>query len=168
MQFKKSILGISLIAMSIGLIGCGNSNDTTSELPQNRQISRNMTNGRYQATKRGSVRNSLMGNERGELLNSENSYNNSNMGYNNNSNMGYNNNDLARMEKIQQQLNRLTGYNDATCVVNGNTAIVGCSNNNRYSKNEIVDIVKKCDPSINRCEVITTKNGADRIRYISK
>ena len=38
MQFKKSILGISLIAMSIGLIGCGNSNDTTSELPQNRQI----------------------------------------------------------------------------------------------------------------------------------
>ena len=161
MRFKKSILGISLLAMSVGLVGCGTSNNTTGQMPQNRtnQISRNMTTGRYEATKRGSVRNSMMGSERGELLNTENSYDNQSMGSGKTS-------DLARMERIQSRLNQIQGYNDATCVVNGNTAIVGCSNN--ANKNEIVNIVKKCDPSINRCEVITTREGKDRISKMAE
>lgn len=163
MKLGKKIFGISLIAMSVGLVGCGNTGgNTTSELPQNRtntqQIGRNMITGKYEATKRGSIRNSVMGNERGELLNTNNSYNG-----NNNKN-----NDLDRMERIQNELNRFTGYNDATCVVNGDTAIIGCNNDAKYTKSELTNIVKRCDPSIKKCEVITTSDGVNRISKMAE
>ena len=200
MQFNKSILGIGLIAMSIGMVGCGGYMDNSvSQAPQNgrnmgtqvRMDMRDTTNsmftdGQYKATNRGRV----LSNQRGNLLTTENTAKNTNgKGYgtqqnaqygmqgNNSYNTQYgmqdnNSYDLARMQKIQQELEKLQGYNDVTCVVNGNTAVVGCTPKNNVSntqaKNEITNIVKRCDPSISNCEVVNNKEGISRISRMAE
>ena len=199
MQFNKSILGIGLIAMSIGMVGCGNNMDNSvSQAPQNgrnmgSQVRMNMrdttnsmfTDGQYKATNRGRVLSS----QRGNLLTTENTDKNTtgmgygtqntqygmqdNNGYGDNSQQGNNAYDLARMQKIQQELEKLQGYSDVTCIVNGNTAVVGCTqkNNNMtntQTKNEITNIVKRCDPSISNCEVVSTKDGVNKISRMAE
>jgi len=164
---KKLIMGASIIAMGLGVVGCGNMDNTTSRAPydgnypqQVRMNNNNMTSdGRYRANNKGRVVEYTP-----EKLAKGTNYNS--MTDTNYDRRNYNNNDVARTERIQNALSRLSGYKDMTCVVNGDTAIVGCTpreaNNPQY-RNEIVNIVKKCDPSINDCKVVSTRDGVERI-----
>jgi len=152
------------------------------------------TDGKYTATNRGRVLASQRGS--GNLLTTENTDRNTtgmgngkntqygNVGNNgnniqgngvNNSNGSQGNNgyDLARMQRIQQELEKLQGYDDVTCIVNGNTAVVGCTQRNNsmsdtQTKNEIANIVKRCDPSISNCEVVSNKEGINRISRMAE
>lgn len=210
MQFNKSLLGIGLIAMSIGMVGCGenmdNSGNQGSQSRRNTgtQVRMNMrdntnsmfTDGQYKTTNRGRV----LGSDRGNILTTENTQKNTNgTGYGTqnvqystkgngikgndmqgngmlntqNEIQGNNAYDLGRMQRIQQELEKLQGYNDITCIVNGNTAIIGCTQKNNtmtdaQTKNEITNIVKRCDPSISNCEVVSNKEGINRISKMAE
>lgn len=170
MKLNKIIMGASIIAMGLGVVGCGNMDNTTSRAPYNRNYPQQVrmdtanntnmsSNGRYSANNRGKVVDySPEGLAKGSNYNTDNtmaertSYNG--------------NNDVARTERIQNALSRLNGYKDMTCIVNGDTAIVGCTPNeanNAQYKSEIINTVKKCDPSINRCEVVSNKDSVGKI-----
>lgn len=157
-------MGASIIAMGLGVVGCGNMDNTTSRAPGNypqqvRMNNNDMTaDGRYRANNSGRV----VGYTPENLA----------KGTNNMNDINYKGrNDVARTVRIQSALDRLNGYKDLTCVVNGDTAIVGCTPqdaNNAEQKTKIVNIVKKCDPSITRCEVVSTRDGIERINSMAE
>lgn len=175
LKLNKIILGASIIAMGLGVVGCGNMDNTTSRAPYNgnypQQVrmdtanNTNMTsNGKYRANDRGRVVDySKEGLANGSNYSGE-SGKAKKTSYNSKS-------DVARAERIQNALSRLNGYRNMTCVVNGDTAIVGCTPNeadNTQYKTDIINTVKKCDPSINRCEVVSDKDSVGRISGIAE
>lgn len=176
MNLNKIITGVSIIAMGLGVVGCGNTDNTTSRAPYNnrnypQQVRMNTannanmsSNGRYNANERGRVIDYTP-----EGLAKGSNYNNGNNTIERNNYNG--NDDVARTERVQNVLRRLNGYKDMTCVVNGDTAIVGCTPNeanNTQFRTEIVNAVKKCDPSINRCEVVNNKESVERINNMAQ
>ena len=192
MKLNKKALGIGIISMSMGMLGCGMNNDNiTSRAPnpsnyptQVRMDTRdngsdNMKiNGRYDTTNRGRVLGPKNTSNFAQYPNmsgmSDTNYgtnNNTSYSRNNGTKYGMNNEnerDLAKMDRITREIERLAGYDNVSCVVNGNTAIVGCtSKNNNVTneqvKNEITSMVKRCEPSITRCEVINNKDGMTKI-----
>ena len=174
MKLNKIVVGASMIAMGLGVVGCGNTDNTTSRAPYNnnpqqvRIDSANCStmgrNGKYKANNRGRVvEYSPEGLAKGNYTNGN---------YTNGNDASYDGNkDVARTERVQNALSRLNGYKDMTCIVNGDTAIVGCTpneaNNTEY-KREIVNTVKKCDPSINRCEVVSNSDSIGRISTMAE
>ncbi|MBP5426787.1 MAG: YhcN/YlaJ family sporulation lipoprotein [Clostridiales bacterium] len=182
----KLAAAVLATTMGMGLVGCGNMDSTTSRAPQNgnypQQVRMDiedsndmMKNSRYNTTNRGKVVGYSYKNDLTKGNNYSSSYgknysSNYSKNYGNDSN--YNNSsDLSRTEKIQNELNKLNGYSDMTCVVNGDTAIVGCTPNtanNAQYRSEIINTVRECDPSINKCEVVNTKDGVSKISTMAE
>lgn len=206
MKLNKMALGIGLISMSVGMMGCGTNNDNISSRapsPSNypSQVRMDMTdnnnsmmtNGKYSTTTRGRVlqprntsnyakypntTNRTRNGKRNATTNRTNTidgtkYGLSNINTNSTTNPSYgtnnaSNSDIAKMNNIQNEISRLTGYDNINCIVNGNTAIVGCTDPNNSATNEqikkeIKSIVKACEPSITKCEVINNREGITKI-----
>lgn len=182
MKLKKTMIGLGLISMSMGMIGCGMENDNITSkatVPSNYPTQVRMDikdnsdtmkiNGKYSTTNRGRVLQPKNTTNYAQYPNI--SKMNGNYGSSNGVQYGMNNENernISKMEKIQKEISKVTGYDNVSCVVDGNTAIVGCTAKNgnvseTQLKDEVKNIVKRCDPSITRCEVINNKDGITKI-----
>lgn len=107
-------------------------------------------------------------------------FNNNNANNNENNNQpglfGQMNADTVKSEKIKAQLEKMSGVDDVSVIVLGNTALVGCdinnnANNNRTGntddlRNKIVQQVKSLDKSVTNCIVTDKPEILERINAL--
>jgi len=116
------------------------------------------------------LNNSTLNNNTNNNANANNNGNNNQMGL-----VGQMNADTTKSKQIKAQLEKMSGVDDVSVIVLGNTALVGCDikNDNRTGntddlRNKIMQKVKNMDNSITNCVVTDKPEILERIKTLGE